>query len=873
MLFSDIEGSTALLSRLGDRYAETLDVQRRLLRSVWRRWRGIEMGTEGDSFYVVFELARDAVAAAVDAQRALTEQDWPGGEPVAVRMGLHTGEPVPHDGGYVGIDVHRAARVSAAAHGGQVVITAATSELVGDNLPDGTELTDLGWHRLKDFAAPLRLYQVNSDGLPRRFPPLKSLGTISSLPVDTTPLLGRRGVLQDLQDLLDRPVRLLTLTGTGGSGKTRLATALAASRAEFFPDGVFFVPLAGVTTKDNMWAAIVEGLDAGDECRDRDRFLSSLEHRHLLAVIDNVEQIPDAADVVDELLMSAPDVTVVATSRRPLHVRGEHEFPVWPLELPWSDDLAEAAASPAVQLFCQHAEMVRPGFELTAENARDIVALCRRLDGLPLALELAGARSKLLSPAGLLARLDSSMDLGGPAAGRPARQQSLRDTIAWSYDLLTADQRVVFRRLGVFAGGADLEAVAEVAQLDERYDPLDTVAALVDLSMVGTTEDSSGDLRIALLQTVSDFAHDQLVSEGELDEVRARHAAHFVKVVERHAPDIWTSRGLAARQQLQIEADNVRAALTWLLEPRPDGIPQEQATLALRMCVGQHVVWIHHGFLPESRGWFERALAADSGVDSPQRAAALICLAELSDGSVEASSARQWVDEALEMYTRLGDSGGVCDAYRELGFRHMRAGNYAEARDFVDRAVVIAREIDDPLRLAYSIHRRGWLELEQGEYLRAIAFFQESQTLARRRGDETSVVYVDVWIAECLVGAGRLDEAAHLLAEIADDVMRVSHQSLSFSILSAYAHLLSKRGEGVRAATILGAHWAHYALTGAEIELESEELWLRRTGLAAIRDELGELRWDELLADGSELTLKEALTYAQESGRVASDVG
>ena len=872
MLFSDIEGSTSLLSRLGDKYSDALDVQRKVLRSAWRRWGGVEMGTEGDSFFVVFELARDAVHAALEAQRDLASQDWPEGEGVAVRMGLHTGEPVAHDGGYVGMDVHRAARVSAAAHGGQVVLTSATCELVAETLPDDTALVDLGWHRMKDFAAPLHVYQLNAAGLPADFPPLKTLGAASSLPPETTPLVGRDRELRELNALIGRPdVRLVTLTGTGGSGKTRLATALATDIATAFADGVFFVPLAGVETGEDMWSDIIETLDAGGESRARARFLAQLSQRRLLLVLDNLEQIPDAGDVVDELLRSAADLVVIATSRRPLHVRGEHEHPVPPLELPLDDSLTGVSESAAAQLFCKYAQMVRPRFALTDDNAADIAAIVRRLDGLPLALELAAARTKLLSPGGLLSRLGSTVELGGHAAGRPERQQTMRDTITWSYDLLTTRQQAVFRRLGVFSGGAGLNAVAAVAHVGIGLDPLETVAAFVDLSLVSVSESPEGDLRINLLQTVDDFAVELLTAAGDREEFHAAHAAYYLELAERLGPELWTGKGLAARRRLQSDNDNFRAALNWALYPADGSTPaQDQVHLAMRMSRALHVFWLHHGYIPDSRKFMQRALALDSGDDSPERARVLICLAELSDGRVDDPEPMRWIEEAREISQRLGDQAGISDAIRERAFRAMRLGSHEQAAALLEEAIAVARAIDDRVRLAYAIHRFGWLEMDRGDYPRALDLFEESQELARRRGDETSVVFVEIWIAECLVGAGLLDEASDRLEQVAADVLRVSHQSLNFSILSTYAHLLAELGDPESAARLLGAHWAHYTKTGSRIDPESEEEWVRQTGLAVMRERLGLERWQDALDTGGRMTLEEALTFAHSAVRAAA---
>jgi class 3 adenylate cyclase len=459
MLFSDIEGSTALLSRLGDRYAEALSAQRAILRCAIGGSRGRELGTEGDSFFVVFKVAGDAVRCCVAAQFALASHDWPGGVMVRVRMGLHSGAPARHEDGYVGMDVHRAARIAAAAHGGQVVLSEATRALADSSLPAGVSVDDLGWHRLKDIAEPERIYQLAAAGLEQRFPPLRSLGAQTSLPLPMTPLVGRDRDVEWLGATLRRPaVRLVTLTGTGGVGKTRLALAVASSLGEAFPHGVFFIPLAAARDAEVMWKTLADSLDVVGAQPAADLVTEHLSSRQALVVLDNLEQLDGAAGVVAMLLSAAPGLVILATSRRPLHLQGEHEQPVLPLEVPGEAAVEEVATSAAAQLFAQQAAMVRPGFALTPDNAADVAAICRRLDGLPLAIELAASRVKILAPGALRRRLGQSLSLAAGDAGRPSRQQGLRNTVAWSYDLLTSDLQDDLQRAGVFAGGCDLDA-------------------------------------------------------------------------------------------------------------------------------------------------------------------------------------------------------------------------------------------------------------------------------------------------------------------------------------------------------------------------------------------------------------------------------
>jgi class 3 adenylate cyclase len=445
LLFSDIEGSTRLLSQLGVHYGEALSVQRSIMREELSRYAGREIGTEGDSFFVVFTSASAAVEAALAAQRRLASYGWPDDAAVRVRMGLHVGEPTRLEDDYVGMDVHRAARIASAAHGGQIVVSAATAQRILDRSP-GVQLKDLGWHRLKDIPEPEHILQLVADGLQQEFPPLRSLGTPTNLPPFSTPIIGRDSELAELaKQFTTAGVRLVTLTGPGGSGKTRLAIAVAdllgASRA----DGVYFVPLATATTADVMWSTIAESLGIPGESRAPPTFFEHITHRDMMLILDNLEQLSDAPRVVSELLAQVPHLAILATSRRPLHLTFEYQHPVPPLEIPARTlEAKQAGLSGAVALFVHRAQMVRPTFRLTDDNVADVIAICSRLDGMPLAIELAAARTKLLAPRAIVSRLDHSLELGGTELERPTRQRTLRQTIAWSFDLLTHDQQSFF---------------------------------------------------------------------------------------------------------------------------------------------------------------------------------------------------------------------------------------------------------------------------------------------------------------------------------------------------------------------------------------------------------------------------------------------
>jgi predicted ATPase/class 3 adenylate cyclase len=510
-LFTDIEGSTRLVQLLGDRYPSVLDEHRRLLRAAFHGFRGQEIETQGDSFFIAFDRATDAIEAAAAGQRALAEHSWPEGTLVRVRMGLHTGEPSVIDGGYVGLPINRAMRLCAAAHGGQVVLSQTTRDLVEQDLPPDLSLRDLGRHQLKDLQARDHVSQLVVADLPSDFPALRSLDSQpNNLPALTTPLIGReREVAAASQRLSADDVRLLTLTGAGGIGKTRLGLQVAAELVGHYEHGVFFVPLGAIREPSLVGSNMAEVLGVRESAGRPllETLRDYLRDKHMLLLLDNFEQVLDAAPLVAELLAACPRLKVLVTSRAVLHLYGEHDFPVPPLMLPEREPLPpleQLMQSEAVRLFVERGQAVRPDFALTRENAPAVAEICHRLDGLPLAIELAAAQVRLLSPHAMLARLERRLALlTGGARDLPARQQTLRDTIAWSYDLLDESEQSLFERLGVFVGGCTLEAAETVCTAGDSPRPhvLDGIASLVasstsDLLSVRSASASSSDLNV-----------------------------------------------------------------------------------------------------------------------------------------------------------------------------------------------------------------------------------------------------------------------------------------------------------------------------------------------------------------------------------------
>jgi predicted ATPase len=858
MLFSDIEGSTVLLSRLGHRYGEALSAQRAVLRTAISEMRGRELGTEGDSFFVAFSSAADAVACCAAAQRALAAYDWPAGVAVRVRMGLHTGEPSRHEDGYIGIDVHRAARIAATAHGGQVVMSDVTWQLARPGLPAELSVRDLGLHRLKDIDVPERILQLAGPGLPAEFPPLRSLGAQTSLPRPATPLVGRVSDLERLRTTISQPdVRLVTLTGTGGVGKTRLALAAAGSLGAAFPYGVFFVALAAVRDAEVMWKTIAEGLDAeGDGPRAVTEYLGD---RQALLVLDNLEQLDGAAQVVTELLAATPGVVVLATSRRPLHLAGEHELVVPPLAMPREAGVPEVAACEAVQLFVQQADLVRPGFAVTPDNAADIAAISRRLDGLPLAIELAAARVKLLAPRALLARLESRLGLGGTDRDRPSRQQTLRATIAWSYDLLGPDLAGVFRRAGVFVGGCDLDALAVVAGADGHAagtDPLELVAGLADVSLITVTEGADGEPRAGQLEVIREYALERLAEAGDLEDTRRRHAGYYAAFAERATEQVHKLEHLVWLDRLEAEHDNLRAALSWSLETRvADG---ERAVTGLRLAQALGPYWYRHGHIPEGRRWLERAIDQASDDAGAPVAQLTHWLGVMLDEQGEPEAALRLFERSLAIWRELGDRDKQARELSSLGVTHRWLGHLDTARSVLEESAAIAREIGSDYRLAGALTNLGQVESEAGHLDRATAVLREALAIDRAQGDLWGVVLDQHSLAVVSLRARRIEEAYEAVSATFDYVASSGDTGTLNAALELSACIAAESGDGLRAAQLAGASEALRAQAGTPIPAPDAALLERF--LAPIRATMERAAWDAELAAGRALTQEQAVT-------------
>jgi predicted ATPase len=684
-LFTDIEGSTRLLHELGDSYADVLAEYRRVLRDAFARHGGVEVDTQGDAFFVAFARAADALAAAREVQAALSG-------PIRVRMGVHTGEPLVTDEGYVGIDVHRAARIASAGHGGQVLVSQSTRELFS---MDG--LRDLGEHRLKDLTAPERIHQLGDD----EFPPLKTIRQ-TNVPRPLDSLLGRkRDLAAALQLLRHDRARLVTITGPGGVGKTRFALEVAAELVGHFAQGAWFVDLAPLRDPELVLPTIGRMLGAQGELSDH------LGDDELLLVLDNFEQVIEAAAGLAPLLSRCPRLSILVTSREPLHLQGEREHPLNPLD-----------ESPAIELFRRRAEAVRPDFSAGYDTLREI---CRRLDSLPLALELAAARVKAVSTDELRDRLDARLPLlVGRARDVPERQRALRAAIEWSYDLLSQAEQDLFARLAVFSGGWTLAAAGAVCGAD-----LDALDSLLDKNLIRFDGE-----RYSMLETIREFASERLEGAADAEDTRRRHAEHYRAFVEEAEPELTGPRQAVWVGALAAEHENLRAALVWA----------EDASVsdALRLTSSLVIFWYIRSLYGEGVDWLERALAAAGDTDAA-RTKALWGLGLLRTLVGDLDHAREPLEASLALADARGDDSTAARAHDVIGLHAFFANDVDEARRRFEQSVIHARRATDSWCLADALGTLASIYPLQGDLVLAETVGREGLGIASTNRDEHGI--------------------------------------------------------------------------------------------------------------------------------------
>jgi predicted ATPase/class 3 adenylate cyclase len=794
-LFTDVEGSTKLLHELGaDEYAEALAEHRRILRKAFKAHGGVEVDTQGDAFFVAFPTAPGALEAVQEAKEALA----PG--PIQVRMGIHTGTPHLAAEGYVGEDVHKGARIAAAGHRGQVLLSKETYVLVV------AEATDLGEHRLKDFAGPVWIFQLGSE----RFPPLKTISN-TNLPRPAGSFVGREREVAELLALLQDGVRLLTLTGTGGSGKTRLAIEAAAELVPEFPNGVFWVGLAPLRDPVLVLETVAQTLGA------KDSLVEHVGERKLLLLLDNFEQVVEAAPELSSLLSACPSLRLLVTSRELLRIQGEVEYAVPPL-----------AEAEAVELFCARSQL---GPDET------VAELCRRLDSMPLAVELAAARTSVLSPTQILERLSQRLDLLRGGRDAEARQQTLRATIAWSHDLLDEDERRLFASLGVFDGGCTLEAAEAVGEAD-----LDTLQSLVDKSLLRHANE-----RFWMLETIREYAAERLGESGQAEELRRRHAHHLLALAEKAQAHLVGANQEEWLGRIDAERANVRAALGWAL-----GGGDEPLGLKLASALGRF--WWVRGSA-EGLAWLERGLE-QADVAPAVRAAALDAAGGTAWFVGDHERALRLFEEGLTIYRRLGDRAGTARMLTRIGPSLITIGRHEEAERVVEEAVAIDRELGHRDELALSLHILASIALERGDMQEASELYEESAALAREIGDSWQLAWDLHNLAEVALrqddaqrASLRACEALALAREIGDDLVAL----ICLGILSI---AVAECGDVRRA----GALWGAAERLDQEL---GETMW--RKERPRLEEMLGERgpRFEQGVEEGRRLTLEEAVGIAR----------
>ena len=816
-LFSDIEGSTRLATEHAEAWPAILERHRELMRATFQAAGGLEAGTEGDSFFIVFPSAPGAVAAAVAAQRALHDEPWAPDTEVRVRMGMHTGEANFSADTYAGLNVHRASRIAGVAHGGQVLLSDATRTLVADALPDGVGVRDLGMHRLKDLEHPERIWQLVVPGLTNAFPPIASPGvTPNNLPTRLTTFLGREREIAEVGELLRRS-RLLTLTGPGGTGKTRLSLEVANRALETHPDGVFFIELAPITEPELVTATIAQQLGLPDRGgrTPAERLAEHIGERHVLLVLDNFEQVTAAGASVASLLATTSNLRILVSSRSALRVSGEQEYPVPPLGLPDPfrlPSLEQLSQYESVALFIERARAVKPDFAVTNDNAPAVAEICVRLDGLPLAIELVAARIRIFSPQAMLGRLENRLGLAA-AGGRdlPERQQTLRGAIAWSHDMLEEQDRAMFAGLSVFVGGATLEAVERVCGEEVGGDALDALTSLLEKSLVRQREGVDGEPRFRMLQTIREFAMEQAVESGRWAALRERHAALFRELSETLASRVMSSEKRQWLDRLEEEHDNLRAAITWAQETGA-------AELALRMAASLWRFWQMRGYLVEGLDRVTQALAMPHAAEHPEaRADALSAAAGLAYWLADGQRARDLYEQEIEARTELGDRRGLAEALYGISFTWSILELSAEgAGERATQSVTDALRIFEEMGDAPGIGRCEWA-------LANVAWGVRDFGAARSHGLRALETFAKIddrfnygWASYTLgiaalaelegeITRDEIEEARRRLREalqIFDDAQDVTGYSL---VLDAFAILALHEGDRQRAARLSGA--------------------------------------------------------------------
>ncbi|MDQ2915058.1 MAG: adenylate/guanylate cyclase domain-containing protein [Chloroflexota bacterium] len=856
-LFTDVEASTSLLQRHPRAYPQAIALHHSILREAVQSAHGAVFETIGDAVYAAFTRVEDAARAAVAAQRELADAAWQETGPLRVRMAIHVGDVELSDGHYFGPALYRCARLMALGHGGQVLLSAVAAGILADVPSGGLALRDLGEHRLKDLLRAERIFQLTGPGLDRDFPALRALDERPhNLPVARTTLVGRDTQLGELQPLLaDQRNRLVTLTGPGGVGKTRLALELAARSTDAFVHGVYFVPLARVSDARLVPGAIADALSLRDAPgRSVEETLADyLREKRLLLVIDNFEHLLEAAPYVSELLATATHLQIVTTSREALRLTGEREFVVPPLEVVARDFGKPHRRSPAVELFIERARDVRPDLEVSSEVTTAIESICDRLDGLPLAIELAAARVRVLAPDELLARLERRLPLLiGGARDAPARQRTLRETIGWSHDLLDEQERALFRQFSVFNGGCalqDAEAVLAVGEL-QAGEVIGGLDSLVVKSLI-----RSDGRRFAMLGVIREFAGEKLDASGRAEAARRRHAEHYKTLVSQLDPQLRSGEQLVALARIDAEIDNIRSALAWSVAAR-------QRDLAVNLCVSMCWYWMLRSRNTEAQRWLGLVVPNLAGARDRETALALAWAGFLAYEEGRNADAFSLGDAGLAAARRSGDPATIVCAMLLFAPNRVVETDPETVDRLMSEAIEVATIRNESFWLAWVHSFVGDVRRAEGREDDALAHFASSIEFGRDSGDRFFVAQSLMNSAHIHLKRGSVAMARDLWAEAL-----IAFSSLENDWGVAYA-LIGFAGAAIaedhaeRATLLLGAVDGWFRGMGIQIQPTDRPAFDRYLGSAQARLSLTAFAaaWEE----GQALSLRGAGALAIE---------
>ena len=858
-LFTDIEGSTRLWEREPERMRPALALHDAIARSAVEAHRGTVVKTTGDGIHAVFDDPVDAVEATLQLQQALLDPDATAGIPLRVRCGLHLGAVERRDNDFFGTPVNRTARIMSAAHGGQVLVSKAVADLVGNHLPPGVALKDLGALRLRDLASPERVFQVMHSRLRRDFPALRSLeSTPNNLPQQVTPFICRERELSEVKALLAK-TRLLTLLGTGGLGKTRLSLQAAVDVMDDYPDGVWFVELAPLTDPQLVPQAVASVLGVKEEAGRPviEALMSCVSDRQCLVVLDNCEHLVQAcADLASDLLQSGPHCRILASSREPLHTPAETTYHVLPLAVP----TAREGATPdslsryeAVRLFVDRAVAAQPAFRITQQNADAVARICHRLDGIPLALELAAARVRSLSVEKIAERLGDRFSLltGGSRTALP-RQQTLRALIDWSYDLLSDPERVLLRRLAVFAGGFTLEAAEAVGAGGEIEEMavLDVLTHLVEKSLVGLEADGE---RYGLLETMRQYAQEKLALSGEEAATRGRHLVHYADFAEQARPELLGPQQASWLSRLDVERENLLAAHAWC------GRDDRAGPAGLRLVVALKNYFLRRGLLGLGQQVMDEALAHPGAqARDAARSRALFSRGQLAYVAGRYDDARRRLEESLSIAREIGDEQRAAAVLQPLGLVLSATGDLAGARQCYDTAIALAQQIGDKREIAMALNNRAQLHQLERELDEALPLLERVLSLTRDLEDHENVALALLNLAMVEIGRGHQDRARRFLGEALAIAEQMGSRPVGQSVVEVCAGFAAACGEPEAAAYMFGAAQGQIARTGLQ-RSTADEAFLAPL-IAKVRSELSENRFDSIAQSRRSVELSDALT-------------